>query len=261
MALSSYATMVTDTGGEKPGKPYTDRLTPPTQVTIDPDRNTYYAPGTDNLPLLSLAPGQTGGTGGPSRGNGGGGGRGGGGYGSYSAPAYEAPILPSATAQNDYINSLYAANLAAQKAALESEYNANASTLNQKAANIPATYDAAANQAAAQAAINRQSFNESAAASGMNTGAGSQARLSQNNALQGNISAIRQAQAQALADVDAKRAQLSMQYQSAIADAVAQNEVQKAQALYDEAKRVDESIVSTAANQAQLNFSAWRANY
>lgn len=252
MALSSYSTMVTDTGG----------------LAVNPDKPAIGASGKG----VSLGRGYdelVGGvlvdpaTGKPRVASNGGGGYGGygGNSGGVAAPAYTAPILPSATSQEEYIRAMYAANQAQQDASLRTAYDANVGTLDQQAAKIPSTYDAAANKAAAQSAVNRQSFNEAAAASGMNTGAGSQARLSQNNALQGNISAIRQAQAQALADVDAQRTQLSLQYQNAIAEAVAQNELQKARALYDEAKRVDESIVATAANQAQLNFSAWRANY
>lgn len=251
MALSSYSTMVTDTGG---------LVGVDSKKPIDKSakgQSLGPGPGLELVGGVLVDPA----TGKPPVASNGGGGGYGGSSGGVAAPAYTAPTLPSATSQEEYIRAMYAANQARQDAALRTAYDANVGTLDQQAAKIPSTYDAAANKAAAQSAVNRQSFNEAAAASGTNTGAGSQARLSQNNALQGNISAIRQAQAQALADVDAQRTQLSLQYQNAIAEAVAQNELQKAQALYDEAKRVDESIVATAANQAQLNFSAWRANY
>jgi hypothetical protein len=95
----------------------------------------------------------------------------------------------------------------------------------------------------------------------MNTGAGSQAALAQNNALVSGVSAIRQAESEALADVEAKRADLAAQYQKAIAEAVANNEAERAQALYAEAIRVDESLVATAANQATENYRAWQARY
>ena len=42
--------------------------------------------------------------------------------------------------------------------------------------------------------------------------------------------------------------------QNAIAEAIANNNYEQAKSLYDEAVRVDESIVSTALNQAQLNY-------
>lgn len=181
--------------------------------------------------------------------------------GSNAKNGYTAATLPSATSQADYINAMYNANEQRQRAALEAQYAANVGTLNQQAAAIPAQYDAAANQAAAQAAVNRAAFNEQAAATGMNTGAGSQAALAQNNALLGAVSEIRRNQADALNDVEAQRVALQQQYQAAIKEAIANNEAQRAAALYDEARRVDESLVSTAVNQATENYRAWQTMY
>jgi hypothetical protein len=206
-------------------------------------------------------PGNGGGSGG------GGGGSGGGGGGSYRASssggssAYKAAVLPSATSQADYINAMYDANEQKRKAALETAYDANVATLDRQAATIAPQYQQAVNAAAAQSAVAQAAFNERAAAAGMNTGAGSQAALAQNNAFVSNVSAIRQAESEALADVEAKRADLAAQYQKAIAEAVANNEAERAQALYAEAIRVDESLVATAANQATENYRAWQAKY
>jgi hypothetical protein len=190
----------------------------------------------------------------------------GGSDGGYSAATskvapYEAAKLQAATSQEDYIKALYDANEQKQKAALEAEYDANVATLDRQAATIAPQYQQAANAAAAQSAVAQAAFNERAAAAGMNTGAGSQAALAQNNALQSNISSIRQAESEALAEVEAQRASLAQQYQKAIAEAVANNDAARAQALYAEAVRVDESLVSTAANQAADNFNAWQAMY
>ena len=191
---------------------------------------------------------------------GGGGGGGGGGY--YTSPKaqYEAPTLPSATSQADYIKAMYDASRKAQEEALRASYEKNTGALDYQQSKIAPTYDAAANNAGAQAAIQRANFNESANASGLNTGAGSQAELSMRNAEAANISAIRKAQADAQADLDYQRSQLTLEYQNAIREAIAKNELQKAQALYEEAKRVDESLVSTAINQANLNWQIWKYN-
>lgn len=193
-------------------------------------------------------------------GDGGGGGGGGGYY--YTAPKsqYEAPTLPSATSQADYIKAMYDASQKAQEEALRASYEKNTGALDYQQGKIAPTYDAAANNAGAQAAIQRANFNESANASGLNTGAGSQAELSMRNAEAANISAIRKAQADAQADLDYQRSQLTLEYQNAIREAIAKNELQKAQALYEEAKRVDESLVSTAINQANLNWQIWKHN-
>lgn len=177
------------------------------------------------------------------------------------ANAYTASTLPSAISQEDYINALYDANERKQRAALEQEYIANTGALDRQAAGIPAQYQNAANAAGAQAAINQAAFNERAAASGLNTGAAGQAALAQNNALLGNISGIRQAQSQALNDMEKQRSALQKQYQSAIAAAVAANEAERAAALYSEARRLDESLVTTAVNQAAENYRAWQAMY
>lgn len=182
---------------------------------------------------------------------------------SYSAPAlsYEAPRLPSATSQEEYVNRMYDAYRAQQEADLKAAYEQNLATMNREAERLPETYDQAARQAAVQAEINRQNFNNSALASGLNTGAGSQVRLSQDNAALGNLASIRRAQSNAQADIDFQRAQLETQYKNAIASAVANNDLQRAQALYNEAKRVDDSLVATAINQANLDWSVWNALY
>ena len=197
----------------------------------------------------------------PTNNTGDGGGGGGGGY-YYTAPKaqYEAPTLPSATSQADYIKAMYDASQKAQEEALRASYEKNTGALDYQQGKIAPTYDAAANNAGAQAAIQRANFNESANASGLNTGAGSQAELSMRNAEAANISAIRKAQANAQADLDYQRSQLTLEYQNAIREAIAKNELQKAQALYEEAKRVDESLVSTAINQANLNWQIWKYN-
>ena len=170
------------------------------------------------------------------------------------------PTLPSASSQADYIKAMYDASKKAQEEALRASYEKNTGALDYQQGKIAPTYDAAANNAGAQAAIHRANFNESANASGLNTGAGSQAELSMRNAEAANISAIRKAQADAQADLDYQRSQLTLEYQNAIREAIAKNELQKAQALYEEAKRVDESLVSTAINQANLNWQIWKYN-
>ena len=189
-------------------------------------------------------------------------GGGGGGKYYYTPPKaqYEAPTLPSASSQADYIKAMYDASQKAQEEALKASYEKNTGALDYQQGKIAPTYDAAANNAGAQAAIQRANFNESANASGLNTGAGSQAELSMRNAEAANIASIRKAQADAQADLDYQRSQLTLEYQNAIREAIAKNELQKAQALYEEAKRVDESLVSTAINQANLNWQIWKYN-
>lgn len=252
------------------------------QGTIDPDRGStgfpYYMPGNDPYPNANSSSLQ--GTIDPDRGGsastpgsspnmfqnpttpsaGSSGGSGGGYYSSPARAQYTAPKLPTATSQEAYIKAMYDASQKAQEEALRASYEKNTGALDYQQGKIAPTYDAAANNAGAQAAIQRANFNESANAAGLNTGAGSQAELSMRNAEAANISSIRKAQADAQADLDYQRSQLTLEYQNAIREAIAKNELQKAQALYEEAKRVDESLVSTAINQANLNWQIWRYN-
>ena len=240
------------------------------QTTVHPDYRRssmdYEAGDPRDLPQISSTtanPYTVGGNSGfPTTENTGGGS---GGYRSYSSGGtpnyYTAATLPSATSQADYINTMYDALEAKRKAAFEAEYDARVGALDRQATTIAPQYQQAANAAAAQSAVSQAAFNERAAAAGINTGAGSQAALAQNNALVSGVSAIRQAESEALADIEKQRVELATQYQKAIADAIANNEAERAQALYQEAMRVDESIVNTAINQATENFRAWQARY
>lgn len=193
---------------------------------------------------------------------GGGYGRGGGSSGGGSSgPSYTVPTLPSATSQEAYVNAMYDANRAAEEANLRAAYEQNMANLDYQEAQIDPTYARAANDAAVQAEINRQNFNNSALASGLNTGAGSQALLSQNNAAQANQTSIRKAQADAVSKINLERTQQEAAYRNAINEAIAKNDLQRAQALYQEAKRVDDSLVATAINQANLDWTVWNALY
>ena len=149
---------------------------------------------------------------------------------------------------------MYSAAQEKALAALKTAYDNNTATVDAQAAKIPGIYHASENAVAADNAQERQNMNEYFAANGLNNGAAGQAQLSQNNVYQKNIGSLEEAKATALNDVETQRTQISTQYQNAIAEAIANNNYEQAKALYDEAVRVDESIVSTALNQANLNY-------
>lgn len=178
-----------------------------------------------------------------------------------AAPKYNTPTLPGATSQEAYINSIYDADRRAQEAQLRSAYEQNMADLDYQAAQIPKNYNAAADDAAVQAAIARANFNQSAAGSGLNNGAAGQVALSQNNNYLRNVNAIRTAQAEATQKLALQRQQQEAQYKSAINAALAQNDLARAQALYQEAKRVDEANMNRAAQQAQMDWTVWNALY
>ena len=153
---------------------------------------------------------------------------------------------PSATSQEEMIRKMYEASLAANKSQLESDYNQNLSDLDAEASTIGSTYYEQQRQAQAQSDRNRQAFQEYANARGLNSGTGGQAELAQQNQLSANMNNLRQSEAEKRAEIERQRVLLGQQYQSAIQKAQADNDLNLAKALYEEAVRVDESLTSAA---------------
>lgn len=163
----------------------------------------------------------------------------------------------SASSQEAYINELQKAQQEAALQALKSAYDRNVIDMDAQASKLPATYQAARNQSSAAAEQNRAGFNEHAAAYGLNSGAGGQADLAMRNQNMANMSAINQQEAAAVNDLDIMRLKVSTQYQNDIAQAIADGNMQKAQLLYQEAVRVDESLVAQSKAQADEDYRYW----
>ena len=153
---------------------------------------------------------------------------------------------PSAKDQSDMVKDMYDANLASNKAQLESNYNQSLSDLESEASTIGSTYYEQQRQAQAESDRNRQAFQEYANARGLNSGTGGQAELARSNQLSANLNALRQSEAEKRAEVERQRVLLGQQYQNAIQKAQADNDLARAKALYEEAVRVDESISAAA---------------
>lgn len=174
---------------------------------------------------------------------------------------YEAQVFKPATSQADSINAYYDQYIESQKQAEQSAYDETIRALEYESTKLSPAYKAQREALAAEREIADRNFRQSALASGINTGAGSQYALASGNAYQSNMTTLRQAEAQALADVEESRRQTTASYQNAIAKAISDGNLARAQALYQEAVRVDESIVLTAQAQAQENYNAWQAQY
>lgn len=181
----------------------------------------------------------------------------GGADGSTYAPAQTTGLTKSAitpaTSQSEYINKIYEAQRQAAIDKLKATYDTNMNTLNTAASKIPDTYNTARNSTAAVSEQNKSAFNERAAATGLNNGAGGQAALAIGNTLTSNMSALDKQQASSVADIEAQRIQLSTTFKNAIDSAVSENDFAKAQALYEEATRVDNSLVSQSQAQASVD--------
>lgn len=78
----------------------------------------------------------------------------------------------------------------------------------------------------------------------LSAGAAAQVGLSRGNQLQKDVSALDARQAQAQADIDRQRQQLAQFYQTEIQRATAENDMQRAQQLYDAAKAEEKRLQS-----------------
>lgn len=153
---------------------------------------------------------------------------------------------PTPNSQEDYIRQMYEANLAANKSQLESDYNQNLSDLGAEESKLGQIYYEQTRQAQAESDRNRQAFQEYANARGLNSGTGGQAELANQNQLSSNLNTLRQSEAEKRAEVERQRVLLGQQYQQAIQKAQADNDMNLAKALYEEAVRVDEAISSAS---------------
>ena len=156
----------------------------------------------------------------------------------------------TAADQSEYIRQMYEQQLAANKAQLESDYNQNVSNLDSEASKIGSNYYEQRRQTQANADRSQANYNEMANASGLNSGTGGQAALSRSNQLQSDLTTLGNAEAQNRAEIERQRTLLGQQYQNAIQKAQAENNMELAQRLYQEAVRVDESIIDASKNDS-----------
>lgn len=162
-------------------------------------------------------------------------------------------VLPEAKDQSENINKIYDAQQKAKTDALKAAYDQNMLDYDAQAAKIPQTYNEARRQVSTQADIARANLNEQMAGSGINTGAGSQLALSQQNSRNAAMGKVSTAEADALSDLEAQRQKVKTAYQNAVAQAISENDAARAKALYAEAQRVDNSIVNTAVKQLSVD--------
>ena len=162
-------------------------------------------------------------------------------------------VLPEAKDQSENINKIYDAQQKVKTDALKAAYDQNMADYDAQAAKIPQTYTEARRQVSTQADISRANLNEQMAGSGINTGAGSQLALSQQNSRNAAMGKVSSAEADALSALEAQRAKVKTAYQNAVAQAISENDAARAKALYTEAQRVDNSIVNTAVKQLSVD--------
>lgn len=138
------------------------------------------------------------------------------------------------TARINEINSMYDAQKNARMAELQSAYDRSHSDYQAAAEKIRPQYQQSANDLSAQYEKSRQAFQRQAAASGLNTGTGAQEALARSGQYQRDMGRLRTAEADAYTENQRQQDNLTAQYQSNVAQALANNDYQRAAALLDE---------------------------
>jgi hypothetical protein len=169
---------------------------------------------------------------------------------------------PKSYNNTDAINQLYDAQRTAKAAELQAAYEQNRSNYQAAADKLPGQYQAQANDLAVQYERNKRNFNEQAARSGVNTGAGSQAELAQNAAWLRNYGQLRQAENDATTEAQRQLNDLYNNYTINQNAANAQIEAQRGAALIDEARQQYARDLDQAQNLAKYgDFSGYATIY
>lgn len=156
-----------------------------------------------------------------------------------------------------YLQDMYNARIAADRAALKSTYEQNIADSEAQDDLISSTFQKQKNQTAAQNDLQRMQMNEFGIMRGLNTGTSGQMALSQNVALQGSLAQLSAQEAQSLSENALTRQKLTAAYKSAIDQAESEGKYQLASALYQEYVRQDElARQEAAAAQEQANWEA-----
>ena len=157
----------------------------------------------------------------------------------------EAIAKQNGTGANSYeqqINAMYDAELNSKLSALETEYMNALSELDKTLGQTEAQYDQSRRQTVGGAERDAAAWREMANAQGVNSGAIGQNALATSGQIQSDINAMNSAQASAQAQIETQRALLAQTYQLQIQQAEAENDYARAQALLQEAQRVDDAL-------------------
>lgn len=162
---------------------------------------------------------------------------------------------------SNYLEDMYASRRRDAIAQLEAAYRKNMNALDRSTVGVSEQYQNARNQAAGASEVAKRNFAEYAAASGLNSGAGSQAELARTVGLQNDLNALTQDEANFYSNIELQKAQAEQEYNSAIAQAEASNDYALAQALYQEKVRVQEQLLAQEQQQREQAFQEMLFKY
>lgn len=151
--------------------------------------------------------------------------------------------------EKDYINKLYGENSEAEKKLIQENYTDNAGILNTEQDRVEQQAQDHVNRTQVEANSTSQNVYNGPK---LSYGAGAQASLAQENALRGNTNALNQGLDVARQEYERQRQLLASQYETAIKQAQADNDMQKAQALYEAAKREEQQLMDAYQKEAEM---------
>lgn len=155
-----------------------------------------------------------------------------------------------------YINKMYDGSLESQKQTLASGYENNVSNIDASMEKQQKATDANLNRTYVESAKAAKNYGEVQNAYGLSSGAMAQARLAQDNQLQADLTALRAAQTDSDAQFERQRNLLAKEYSAAIAKAQADNDYQRAQALYNAAKADEDQLMQMQKEAGNLMAGA-----
>lgn len=157
-------------------------------------------------------------------------------------PDFKDFTATSALNQDDYINKLYDKRQQSQQQLAQQNQQDSESFLSGQSHALSGQTDnyKQRTQVEAQKAAQQPTY----AQKNLSAGAAAQVGLSRGNQLQKDVSALDARQAQAQAEIDRQRQQLAQFYQTEIQRATAENDMQRAQQLYDAAKAEEKRLQS-----------------
>lgn len=162
---------------------------------------------------------------------------------------------------NIWLEDMIAAQKRAAIAQINNAYQQNVNAINRAGEGVDTRYQNARNQAAGASELAARNFNEYAAAAGLNSGAGGQAELARNVALQNNLNDLSTAEAQTYADLEQQMANAEVEYNNAIAEAEANGDAALASALYQEKVRVQQANMEALMQQYQMDLQKQQLQY
>lgn len=161
------------------------------------------------------------------------------------ANLYESSALSSLN-EKDYINKLYDTNTDTTKKLLEQYYTDNSGALNTEQERVGQTADDYVNRTLVEA-----KKAQDVGTVPMSTGAKAQEALVRGNAQQANVTDLQKQRSETDAEIERQRQLLGRKYAAAIQKAQADNDMERAQQLYDAAKAEEAQLL-----EFQMNASS-----